>query len=56
MLPIALGFIILATGIGMLLSALYVRFRDMAPIWDVVFRTMPSVKMNSARPRRVRLE
>jgi ABC-2 type transport system permease protein len=30
-----LGFIVLATGIAMLLSALYVRFRDMQPIWDV---------------------
>ena len=30
MIPIALGFIVLATGIGMLLSALYVRFRDIA--------------------------
>ena len=26
---------LLATGIGMLLSALYVRYRDMQPIWDV---------------------
>ena len=25
----------LATGIGMLLSALYVRFRDVQPIWEV---------------------
>jgi ABC-2 type transport system permease protein len=35
MLPITLGFVVLATGLGMLLSALYVRFRDMAPIWEV---------------------
>ena len=35
MIPIALGFVILATGVGMLLSALYVRFRDVAPIWEV---------------------
>ena len=33
--PIALGFIVLATGVGMLLSALYVRFRDAQPIWEV---------------------
>jgi ABC-2 type transport system permease protein len=38
MLPIVLGFIILATGIGMLLSALYVQFRDVQPIWDVVLQ------------------
>jgi ABC-2 type transport system permease protein len=35
MIPIVFGFIMLATGIGMLLSALYVRFRDVQPIWDV---------------------
>lgn len=37
-LPIAGGFIVLATGLGMLLSALYVRFRDVQPIWDVVLQ------------------
>ncbi len=36
LLPIILGFVVLATGIGMLLSVMYVRFRDVAPIWDVV--------------------
>ncbi len=35
MIPIAMGFIVLATGIAMLLSALYVRYRDVQPIWDV---------------------
>ena len=35
LIPIALGFVLLATGTGMLLSALYVRYRDVAPIWDV---------------------
>jgi ABC-2 type transport system permease protein len=35
MIPIVLLFIMLATGISMLLSALYVRFRDVQPIWDV---------------------
>jgi ABC-2 type transport system permease protein len=35
MIPIVLAFVMLATGIGMLLSALYVRFRDMQPIWEV---------------------
>ena len=28
--------VVFATGIGMLLSALYVRFRDISPIWDVI--------------------
>jgi len=38
MIPIALGFIVLATGFGMMLSALYVSFRDIQPIWDVVLQ------------------
>jgi ABC-2 type transport system permease protein len=38
MIPIALAFIVLATGIGMLLAALYVRFRDMQPIWEVALQ------------------
>ncbi len=38
LLPIAVGFIVLATGIAMLLSALYVRFRDIAPIWEVALQ------------------
>jgi ABC-2 type transport system permease protein len=36
LIPIVLGFIILATGVGMLLSALYVRYRDVGPIWEVL--------------------
>jgi ABC-2 type transport system permease protein len=36
MVPIVFGFIVLATGIGLLLSALYVRYRDIAPIWEVI--------------------
>ncbi len=36
MIPIVLGFVMLATGIGMLLSALYVRYRDIQPIWEVL--------------------
>jgi ABC-2 type transport system permease protein len=38
LLPIVLGFIVLATGLGMLLSAAYVRFRDVQPIWDVALQ------------------
>jgi ABC-2 type transport system permease protein len=30
------ALLVFAAGIGMLLSALFVRFRDVAPIWDVV--------------------
>jgi ABC-2 type transport system permease protein len=36
MIPILLGFLVLALGFGMLLSALFVRFRDVQPIWEVV--------------------
>jgi ABC-2 type transport system permease protein len=36
MLPIILGFVIFGCGLSMLLCALYVRFRDVKPIWDVV--------------------
>jgi ABC-2 type transport system permease protein len=35
MIPIVLLFVVLATGIAMLLSALFVRFRDIQPIWEV---------------------
>jgi ABC-2 type transport system permease protein len=38
MIPIMFGFVILATGLGMLLSAAYVRFRDVQPIWDVALQ------------------
>ena len=38
MIPIAIGFIVLATGIAMLLAALYPRFRDVAPIWEVALQ------------------
>jgi ABC-2 type transport system permease protein len=36
LIPIAGAFIVFATGIGMLLSAMYVRFRDVQPIWEVL--------------------
>lgn len=38
LIPIALSFIVLANGLGMLLSALYVRFRDVQPIWEVALQ------------------
>ena len=36
LLPIVGAYIVLASGTGMLLCALYVRYRDIQPIWDVV--------------------
>lgn len=37
---IALAFFALACGVSMLLSALYVRYRDVAPIWGVVSQAL----------------
>jgi ABC-2 type transport system permease protein len=36
LIPIVGAYVVLATGIGMLLSALYVQYRDVQPIWDVL--------------------
>jgi ABC-2 type transport system permease protein len=38
--PIVLIFAVFASGLAMLLSALYVRARDVDPIWDVVMQAM----------------
>ena len=35
LIPIVIALVVLATGLGMILSVLYVRFRDIQPIWDV---------------------
>jgi ABC-2 type transport system permease protein len=40
MLPIVLGFVAIALGLGMLLSALFVRFRDVQPIWEVAAQVL----------------
>ena len=40
LLPLMALLAILAIGIGMLLSALYVRFRDIQPIWDVLVQIL----------------
>ena len=40
-LPVfVLLLVILSTGVGMLLSALYVRFRDIQPIWEVLLQLL----------------
>jgi ABC-2 type transport system permease protein len=40
-LPLVVAFItVFASGLGMLLSSLYVRFRDIQPIWEVVSQMM----------------
>jgi ABC-2 type transport system permease protein len=38
-LPV-IGLVILGTGVGMLLSALYVPFRDVKPIWEVISQAL----------------
>jgi ABC-2 type transport system permease protein len=39
--PFLLLFLaVLSTGVGMLLSALFVRFRDLQPIWDVILQIL----------------
>jgi len=40
LLPIVLGFVVISLGLAMLLSALYVRFRDIQPIWDVLSQVL----------------
>ena len=41
LLPIPLALmLVFATGVAMLLSALYVRYRDVRPIWDVVLQAL----------------
>jgi ABC-2 type transport system permease protein len=40
MIPIVGAYVVLATGVGMLLSALFVRYRDVQPIWDVVSQAL----------------
>ena len=36
LIPIVVAYIVLATGVAMLLCALYVRYRDVQPIWEVL--------------------
>jgi len=41
LLPVPLALmLVFATGVAMLLSALYVRYRDVRPIWDVVLQAL----------------
>jgi ABC-2 type transport system permease protein len=54
LIPIAILLTLLGSGVGLLLSVLYVRFRDMAPIWDVVaqmlFYATPVIYVATAVP------
>lgn len=60
-LPLLIGILLIfASGIGMLLSALFVRFRDIAPIWDVVqqalFYASPILYVATQVPEKYRSE
>jgi ABC-2 type transport system permease protein len=40
LIPLVALLVVFATGVTMLLSALYVRYRDMLPIWEVVLQML----------------
>jgi ABC-2 type transport system permease protein len=40
LIPMVMLLVIFASGVGMLLSALYVRFRDVQPIWEVFLQLL----------------
>jgi ABC-2 type transport system permease protein len=40
LIPLVLLLVVFTTGIAMLLSALYVRYRDVQPIWEVVLQIL----------------
>jgi ABC-2 type transport system permease protein len=40
LLPVLLALFALVTGLAMLLSSLYVRYRDVAPIWSVITQAL----------------
>jgi ABC-2 type transport system permease protein len=40
LIPLVAILIVFSTGVGMLLSALYVRFRDVQPIWEVFLQLL----------------
>jgi ABC-2 type transport system permease protein len=60
MLPLLLMLVLFATGVTMLLSALYVRYRDMQPIWEVasqmLFYASPVIYVTSTFPDSVERE
>jgi ABC-2 type transport system permease protein len=60
LLPLVALLVVFATGVTMLLSALYVRYRDMQPIWDValqmLFYASPVIYVTSTFPDSVEQE
>jgi ABC-2 type transport system permease protein len=60
LVPLVLLLIVLATGVTMLLSALFVRYRDMQPIWEValqvLFYASPVIYVTETLPASIRQE
>jgi ABC-2 type transport system permease protein len=60
LIPLIALLVMLATGITMLLSALYVRYRDMQPIWEValqmLFYASPVIYVTEALPDSIERE
>jgi ABC-2 type transport system permease protein len=58
LIPLVALLVVLATGVSMLLSALYVRYRDIQPIWEValqvLFYASPVIYVSEALPDSVR--
>ncbi len=60
LIPLVALLILLATSVAMLVSALFVRYRDVQPIWEVIlqilFYASPVIYVVSAMPESVRQE
>jgi ABC-2 type transport system permease protein len=60
LVPLVVLLVLFATGVTMLISALYVRYRDMQPIWEVVlqmlFYASPVIYVTSTFPDSVERE
>jgi ABC-2 type transport system permease protein len=60
LIPLVALLLIFATGVGMLLSALYVRYRDVQPIWEVglqiLFYASPVIYVTSTYPDSIERE
>jgi ABC-2 type transport system permease protein len=60
MIPLVAILVVFATGVAMLLSALYVRYRDVQPIWEVVLQVLfyasPVIYVTDAYPESIARE
>jgi ABC-2 type transport system permease protein len=60
LIPLVALLVVFATGVAMLLSALYVRYRDVQPIWEVVlqmlFYASPVIYVTTALPDSIETE